>query len=173
MKCWDVHLSDLTNKSTMHRNGWAFENKVSNLLTRIGSYKEECKASTFYEKGLASVSAVFHGSGSATLDFGNCLGTGVVDVFLRDYKNVTNAKKISVAQGSEKSKSVAFDFQGGSILEIRTDYGIVALNDLVISCGGILIPSFIYYYFNPLNEMRLQILNFAHPKFTIYYLFSW
>ena len=147
MKCWDARLSDLTNKSTMRQNGWVFENKSSGLQTRLGPYHEDCKTTTFYERGLTSVSAVFQGSGSATLDFGNCLFNGVVEVLLYDHHNVTNATKIAVAQGSEESKSVEFDFQGGSILEIRTDFGIVALNRMVISCGGIIILPVIQRFF--------------------------
>ena len=144
-RCWDMRLSDLSNKSTMGQNGWAFENKVAGLQTRYGPYQEECKESTFYEYGLGSVTAVFHGSRSATLGFGNCFLTGMVEVLLYDHNNVTNATKISVAQASEKSKHVTFDFQGGSMLSITTNKGIMALNSLDISCGGIFRSSFIYF----------------------------
>jgi hypothetical protein len=121
----------------MSQNGWAFENKNADLETR--SFKDECKASTFYELGLVSVSAVLHGSGSATLHFGNCFPTGIVEVLLYDHNNATNATKISAAQASEKSKHVTFDFQGGSILSLTTKFGTVALNSFDISCGGIII----------------------------------
>ena len=147
MRCWDMRLSDISNKATMSQNGWAFQNKTAGLQTRAGSIKDECKDATFYESGLASVSAVLHGSGSATLHFGNCFITGIVEVLLYDHNNVTNATKISVAQASEKSKQVTFDFQGGTILNITTENGIVVLNSLDISCGGIYNPSFVYYSF--------------------------
>ena len=139
-----MRLTDLSNKSTMSGNGWAFENKNAGLEARYGTYQEECKESTFYDYGLDGVSAVLHGSGSATLKFGNCFLTGIVEVLLYGHNDLTNATKISVAHASEKSKQVTFDFQEGNVLSLTTNQGIVALNSLDISCGGIFKSSFIY-----------------------------
>ena len=138
VRCWGANLGDLSSKSTMQRNGWAFKNKNSKLDSRF-SFEDECRTATFYEPTVAIASATLYGAGSATLDFGNCAPTGKVEVVLSDGKQVQNITKVSDAQGSEKRKRVEFNFQGGSILKITTDFGIVSLNSVDIVCEGIII----------------------------------
>ena len=72
------------------------------------------------------------GSGTASLDYGNCFEgeRGKVNVYL-------NSNLIDVAKKNTFSKKVAFDFFPNDVLLLsETDVAIIKLNSLTLSCKG-------------------------------------
>ena len=138
--CWDSRLSKLISRSSMEQNGWAFANVGRAVVARSGRHDENCGKDSWYgwkipgAKDPASVSALFHGAGSAVLDFGNCHVMGSIDVFLGHAENEV-ATKIDTTMAMETSRKVSFQFREGTILNITTTGGIIKLNRLSISCS--------------------------------------
>ena len=68
----DFKLTDVSSKSQMENKGWSFD---INRHTPNG-YKEQCAMNnTWYgykHPGDGKIMATFTGSGTATLDYGNC-----------------------------------------------------------------------------------------------------
>ena len=130
----------------MQQNGWAFKNIGTSIETRSGIHDDKCGKDSWYgwktpgSEGLGSLSAIFLGSGSAVLNFGNCHVMGTIEVFLSNTKNKTRTK-MAIARANDKNNNIAFNFTEGTILNITTDGGIVKLNSLVISCKGNIIRS--------------------------------
>ena len=142
--CWDSRLNDFSSQETMKINGWAFNN--------IGQYVENtnrnglssCGRGSWYGwrtpgfKGIASISVVFLGTGSATIDFENCFGTGVIDVTLINSQNNSKIQKIAKAEAME-SATTTFDFRRGMTLKLSTgspnaESGVIKIRSLKISC---------------------------------------
>ena len=108
---------------------------------RSGLHEDKCANNTWYgwktpgSEGVASVSALFLGSGSASLEFENCHDFGSIVVFL-NHKQSRTQSKIAIAVANGKKTQVKFNFKQGSVLNITAVGGIVKLYSLSISCSG-------------------------------------
>ena len=125
----------------MQHNGWAFDNIGQVVVTLSRNSFDNCGKESWYGwrspefKGVASVSALLLGSGSAVLDFENCNEyTGVVDAELVDSQNSGKIQKLTNAEPN-KSATVSFDFHSGMTLRISTELGVVKIRSLQISCA--------------------------------------
>ena len=112
----------------MERNGWTF----GNLESKPSSYRSQCKQDTWYGyrtgSGPSSVSTTFHGSGTATLTFGNCYSHRFVDVYF-------NNQKIATASSNQLMKKTVVTFVNGDKLRIEVAGAIIKLNSLKILCN--------------------------------------
>ena len=116
----------------MEKNGWTF----GDLESKPDNFKEQCDDDTWYafkSGNDGGVSAVFQGSGTANLTFGNCYDGSVgpertVDVYLDN-------TKIETANSNE-TKRKTFNFFKGSKLRIETKSTktVIKLKSLEISC---------------------------------------
>ena len=75
-----------------------------------------------------SVSAVFKGTGNATLNFGNCWSS--LSHKVRVY---INGIVIATATGNEFTKEVNFAFSKGDTMKIEEDGAIIKLNSFTIT----------------------------------------
>ena len=74
------------------------------------------------------VSATFEGSGTATLDFGNCYTHGITRVYL-------NSKIIGSALPNTISVTTNIKYKPGDVLKItEEDMGIIKINSLKLTC---------------------------------------
>ena len=109
----------------MKKGGWVVDGAPEHAY----QYAEFCGGlKTFYGYKYASavgfVKATFKGSGTGTLDFGNCYFTGVTKVYL-------NNSPIGIANSNEKSVVISFDYQKGDVLKITEEgIGILRINSL-------------------------------------------
>ena len=116
----------------MESNGWVFYGKKR---CGTGNWYEDskglkvCGPRSWYCSGpvIGSISTTFKGSGSATLDFGNCYTKGKVVVLLKGKE--INGKRKSTANADVKSKNITFKFvQGDELKIIAPENGIIKLN---------------------------------------------
>ena len=113
----------------MEAHGWSFTSVTNPSMIH---YRDICGTTppTWYGycsgSCVGSVSAVFQGSGTATLDFGNC-HSGTVQVFL-------NGDEIDSATRYVKNKTITFPFFIGDKLRVQETHAIVKLNSLKIEC---------------------------------------
>ena len=130
----DLKLTDVSSKSQMENNGWFFDIERHVL----DKFKDTCGMhNTWYgfsHTGDGKITATFTGSGTATLDYGNCFTdsnfNGKVNVYL-------GGKLIDVANMNTPSRQITFDFSALEVLLLsETDVGIIKLNSLKLSCKG-------------------------------------
>ena len=127
--CPDEALTQLGNKTVMEANGWTFVTSHHDMVW----YASTCGTDSWYglhaghTKG--SVSAVFKGSGNATLSFGNCWHVRSYSV-----KAYLNRRVISTAIGNVFT-NVSFTFIKGDTLKIEEDGAIIKLKSLAITCN--------------------------------------
>ena len=131
----DKKLEDLSSATDMQKNGWVWSSNVRvNDLNYLGPDKySDCsrydKTWYGYANGAAigTISATFHGSGSAVLNYGNCYFQGQVVVSL-------NGKEISRVGGFVFDKEISFNFAKGDILELKEiNIAIIKLNTFKIN----------------------------------------
>ena len=127
--CADSALSDVSSQQSMEENGWSF----SITDSEPEKHSSKCGKGTWYGmssgSAIGKVNAVFIGTGSATLVYGNCWTGNTVKVWL-------NNKKLAVANGNALEKQVTFHFTKGDKLQIEEHGSIIKLNSLTISCDG-------------------------------------
>ena len=129
----DFNLIDVSSKLQMENNGWSFDINSHESST----YIDTCGAhNTWYGytyPGDGTITATFTGSGTATLDYGNCFTdtnhNGKVNVHL-------NGNLIDVANTNTASKQIKFDFSPKDVLLLSETVGIIKLNSLKLSCKG-------------------------------------
>ena len=117
----------------MEVNGWQFidinfdmpEDMSADALSACG----DTGWYGFTHPGTGKVSATFAGTGTATLDYGNCYTGGSTTAFLND-------KLIDLAGNDTPPKQIIFDFSPGDVLVIAEAGGIIKLNSLTIQCRG-------------------------------------
>lgn len=125
----DLRLTDVSSRSNMERSGWSFN---TNNDKRV-EYKDSCGVhDTWYGykyPGDGSVTATFTGSGTATLDYGNCHTVGCVIVYL-------NGEIQDITYKNTPSKEITFDFSPNDVLLLSETEGetIIKLNSLKITC---------------------------------------
>ena len=133
----NLDLADVSSKTVMESNGWVFHGKKG---CGTGKWYEDsngqkvCGPGSWYCSGSAigSISTTLRGSGSATLDFGNCYTKGKVVVLLNGQE--INGKGKSTANANVKSKNITFKFIPGDELKIiEPDNGIIKLNSFTLS----------------------------------------
>ena len=102
----------------MESNGWVFQGKKG-CGTGLWYDKEGCGPASWYCSGRAkgNITATFHGSGSATLDFANCYKRGTVEVLLN------GITKGTATAGAVNSKSIKFEFSPEDELKIMEKRG--------------------------------------------------
>ena len=77
------------------------------------------------------MSTKLKGYGYATLEFGNCINTGTVQVFL-------NGKTIgSTATDKKEQKKIQFDFWDGDTLALKENSGMILFGGFTYTCTGI------------------------------------
>ena len=125
----DVKLTDVSSKSQMENNGWSFDTDFD----KTALYKDICDMqNTWYGykfPGEGTTTAKFTGSGTATLDYGNCYTAGKVNVYL-------NGVLKDVANMNMPSKSITFNFSPNDALLLSEDTAIIKLNSLNLTCKG-------------------------------------
>ena len=113
----------------MEAKGWMFDITAD----MKSAYAKACGTDTWYGFtggwDTGTISATFSGSGTATLDYGNCLRSGEVKVHL-------NGEIISTASKSTPSKQIIFGYSPGDVLSLEEDYAIIKVNSLKLSCQG-------------------------------------
>ena len=129
--CPDSTLTTLTNQASMEQAGWVI-NVGYSMDERFAT---QCGANTWYgfsdKDKIGDVQATLNGYGDGGLNYGNCHGKGVVNVFL-------NNALISSANANVKLKTVAFSYRQGDVLKItEEDSAIIKLNSFEIQCTGI------------------------------------
>ena len=122
-------MSNVRSTSELVENGWIVHVSHSDMLL----YGDRCGNNGwfgFYSGGsIGSIAALFKGSGTAKLIYGNCWIDNEVAVYL-------NHNKISSAYGNETRKEMSFNFIPGDALQIVEDGAIIKLHALAISCDG-------------------------------------
>ena len=119
----------------MVKNGWTFDTNYD----QNDFYKSKCSAhNTWYgykNPGDGSVSATFTGSGTLTLDFGNCYAKGGCVVV------TLNKERKDIVYKNTPSKKVTFNFSPNDVLKLTETEGnaIIKLNSLKITCQGKLV----------------------------------
>ena len=124
----------------MEENGWKFENLTSNIsycMPFKSTVKEKCwgeNGTHWYGWGcglnVGSISTILRGSGTATLNYGNCGTDGIVNVYL-------NNVKISYSS-PETDLRYKFQYNDGSELKIMDESGggIIRIIDISFTCKG-------------------------------------
>jgi len=126
-----IHISDFSTKSTMLASGWSSDcnfDVAINYLQWVSQCQSAISWAGFGAEGqdIGTVSRVLSGHGTATLNYGNCYGSGTVAVYL-------NGAAISSSAANTMSKEVVFTFTHGAILEIKeTPAAIIKMNSFTI-----------------------------------------
>ena len=122
----------------MELKGWQF-NIVLDMPSDCGPGCElsNCGDKTWYgynNIGHGDVRATFSGTGTATLDFGNCHPSrGETNVLLMSGDNI---RTLDTAEKNTPSKQIMFDFSPGEVLLIGEADGVIKLNSLTLNCKG-------------------------------------
>ena len=115
----------------MKKNGWKLN--IRHSMTSV--YSPQCGMDTWFGynhgRSVGSVQTMFHGTGKAVLNFGNCYQSGRVIVYL-------NGREISGANKNTPRKEVEFQYSKGDILRIdEVLVAIIKLNSLELYHNGI------------------------------------
>ena len=128
----------------MEKNGWVFDI----LHHEDKDFKSSCGSSDTWfgyskagiqskDSGDGLLSATFSGSGTVTLDYGNCHSNGKVTVYF-------NGILQDIASNKSPSQRISLDYSPSDVLLLKeTDEGIIKLNSLRLSCKGRI---FLQYY---------------------------
>ena len=139
MPCPDSGLSNIDSRSEMEENGWMFRVSHSNMLL----YDNICGSNGWFGfytgPHVGSVSAVFKGTGTAKLVYGNCWNDKEVAVYL-------NYEKMSSAHGNQTKIEIVLNFFTGDRLQIVEDGAIVKLHSLTILCDGMYLATYSLKY---------------------------
>ena len=121
----------------MEKNGWVFDI----LHHEDKDFKSSCGSSDtwfgYSKSGIQSqdsgdgwLSAAFSGSGTVTLDYGNCHSNGNVSVYF-------NGIIQDIASSNSPSNEISLDYSPSDVLLLKeTNEGIIKLNSLRLSCKG-------------------------------------
>ena len=131
----DLELTDVSSKLQMETKGWAFS---PNIRHKPLEFNNTCgKHNTWYGDknpdvagSFVEITATFTGSGTATLDYGNCRDKGKVNVNLgRD--------RVDTAYENTTSKLKKFKFFPKQVLSLRVSGpSVIKLNSLQLTCQG-------------------------------------
>ena len=174
LKLTDLPVSDnyLTSMDDMTSNGWSFS---SNIETgNWQSVYDRCAndALIFWGKKeeSGSVMAKFSGTGSATLDYGNCGLQGTVTVYLKNNVIHTAAKNSKDPKDPKNSFSnkIYFSFSPNDVLKLEdTDAGAIRIISLDLRCQGI--PLDFLLILSNINHIAIM-MNHIFPIFMVYSL---
>ena len=127
--CPDMELSNVESRASMEENGWRFRVSHSDMSLH-GDICGNTGWFGFYSgTSVGGIYAIFKGSGTASLIYGNCWTDNKVDVYL-------DHNKLSSAYGNQTKLETSFNFVSGDKLQIQEDGAIIKLHSLTISCGG-------------------------------------
>ena len=122
--CVDHALQNVRNRNDMVVGGWTI-----NAPDQSNAWAKDCGGyNTFwgYTNGspVGYVSAIFKGSGIATLNFGNCWKKGITKVYL-------NGQVVGSAGPFQSSVVARFNYKSGDNLKIAEEnMGIIKINSL-------------------------------------------
>ena len=127
--CLDSPLENVKNKQAM-QNSWT----VNVGSSDDKAFSSLCGSTTFFGwtsgAPVGKVGAIFKGTGTATLNFGNCFTQGTTKVTL-------NNVQLGIAGASQKNVPINFNFKVGDQLSIEEhNGGIIIINSLKIQCPG-------------------------------------
>ena len=121
----------------MEKNGWVFDilhHNDKDFISSCGSsdtwfgYSKSGIQSQDYGDGW--LSATFSGSGTVTLDYGNCHSSGNVSVYF-------NGNLKDTSSSNSPSQKILLDYSPSDVLLLEeTSEGIIKLNSLTLSCKG-------------------------------------
>ena len=149
----DLKLTDVSSKSQMEMNGWAFDTNFnqqthySNGDPVDGRCVESNTWYGFLEPGDGKITATFTGSGTAELDYGNCgkYGDGLdkVEVYFNGkYINKAEVLELKKENGKEEwkptttsSMKAKFEFSPKGVLSITENGAIIKINSLKLTHG--------------------------------------
>ena len=117
----------------MENNGWTFPSDIrSEGASADKAILDACGSKTWYgwSPGNGKVSATFVGSGTATLDYGNCWIHGTVNVYL-------NGVLLATSQKKSPSQITTFTFSPSDVLSVEeSGHAVIKLNSLMVKCRG-------------------------------------
>ena len=118
----------------MENNGWTFSSDIrSEGISADKAILDACGSETWYGwggSGNGKVSATFVGSGTATLDYGNCWIHGTVNVYL-------NGVILATSQKKSPSQITTFTFSPSDVLSVEeSGHAVIKLNSLMVKCRG-------------------------------------
>jgi len=125
-----AHTSDFSNRATMIASGWTTDCELDGIGK--SAVNTVCLADASWagwkaNNGVGTVSRILSGSGTATLNYGNCWYQDTVVVYL-------NGAVISSAAANTMSKEIVFDFTNGAVLVIKeTPDAVIKMNSFVIT----------------------------------------
>ena len=144
--CLDDTMGIITSSADMKRHGWKVHVDYSNtniepgMETWFSNYRDACGVDTFFgyrrNDKRGAVSYTFRGYGKATLNVGNCLSQGRVDIYLNNVRQ-------TFLRGGQYT-SFVFNYKKGDVLLItEVGIGIIKITEIDISCHGKLVLSMI------------------------------
>ena len=122
-------------RSDLDENGWVVHVSHSDMSLHGDICGNDGWFGFYSGSRTGFIQAMFKGSGTARLLYGNCWNKNKVSVFL-------NNEKISSAYGKETEVEVSFNFIAGDIIRIVEDGAIIKLHSLTISCDGKYVHSY-------------------------------
>ena len=144
--CLDDTMGNITSSADMKRHGWKVHVDYSNtniepgMETWFSNYRDACGVDTFFgyrrNDKRGAVSYTFRGYGKATLNVGNCLSQGRVDIYLNNVRQ-------TFLRGGQYT-SFVFNYKKGDVLLItEVSIGIIKITEIDVSCHGKFVPSII------------------------------
>ena len=127
--CPDIGLSNVKSRSDMEENGWIFHVSHSDMSLHGDRCDNNGWFGFYSGSSVGSILAIFKGSGTARLVYGNCWSDKEVSVYL-------NLNKISSVHGNQTKLEIVFNFISGDKLQIQEHGAIIKLHSLTISCDG-------------------------------------
>ena len=129
----DHALQNVKNIKDMKDGGWIV-NVMTNPNKKIYATNGYCGNETFWgyqeNAAIGYVKATFKGSGTGTLDFGNCYTKGKTRVYLNN-RRIAEVSIGGDVRGGGKSKVISFDYKKGDVLKItEEEVGIIKINSL-------------------------------------------
>jgi len=125
----NAHISDLSSKQGMQSRGWVFSPGLTTMADPIGGHNSKGVFETCMNKSSAKVygyvdgdavgsikTPQLSGSGTGSLEFGNCWRFGYVGVY-------KNGQTIATSSQQGRWKTTTFNFQDGDQLELRDEGG--------------------------------------------------
>ena len=133
-----INDNDYSSTSAMQEAGWVFSGNMNSLPSDYASHCQTSPASSWYGfangNAVGTLSVVLPGSGSGTVDFGNCHTSGTVVLYIND-------QSVASAPVGTHSLVAHITFVAGDTLRLSDeDTTIIRLNSIQLNCEGTLSP---------------------------------
>ena len=154
----DKKLENLRDANVMEDNGWKIHCNKKVVSAFSQREKDLCGSETWFgsqrNNAIGWVNATFVGSGTATLNFGNCWKEGNVWVYLND-------KELSNVSNGTPTKEITFSYSESDILGIKEDNAIIKLNSLKLKRTGMQF----------MQQCNININNFISVELMFCYIY--